>query len=141
MKRSRHKSCWRSGLEENVAKDLDKKKISYDYEPSYGKIVYSVPATTHTYTPDFYITTKSGKQTIIETKGIWDYDDRYKHLLIKQQHPHLDVRFVFTRSKSRIRKGSKTTYADICNGLGRGPFKGVNWLYADKIIPRDWLEE
>ncbi len=139
--RRKHKSTWRSGLEENVAKDLDKKKISYDYEPSYGKIVYSVPATQHTYTPDFYITTKSGKQVIIETKGIFDYDDRHKHLLIKQQHPHLDVRFVFTRSKSRIRKGSKTTYADICNGLGRGPFKGVTWLYADKIIPREWLLE
>jgi len=140
MKR-KHKSCWRSGLEEGVAKQLDKEKITYDYEPSDGKIVYTIPETEHTYTPDFYITTKSGKTVIIETKGLWDYDDRYKHLLIKQQYPNLDIRFVFTRSKQRIRKGSKTSYADICKGLGRGPFKGITWPFADKHIKRDWLEE
>lgn len=140
MKR-RHRSTYRSGLEDKVAEQLTKKKIPFKYEPSDGKIVYQVPAKECTYTPDFYITTKSGKEIIIESKGIWDYDDRYKHLLIKQQYPHLDIRFVFTRSKSRIRKGSKTTYAQICEGNGRPPFKGVTWPYADKTIPNEWLEE
>ena len=141
MVKRKHKSTWRSGLEESVAKDLDKKKIYYEYEPSDGKIVYKVPAKESTYTPDFYVTTKSGKTLIIESKGIWDYDDRFKLLLIKQQYPDLDIRFVFQRSKSKIRKGSKTTYADICRGDGRGPFKGITWPYADKNIPREWLEE
>jgi hypothetical protein len=136
-----HKSTYRSGLEDKVAAQLTKKKIPFKYEPLDGKIVYQVPAKECTYTPDFYITTKSGKEIIIESKGIWDYDDRYKHLLIKQQYPHLDIRFVFSRSKSRIRKGSKTTYAEICEGNGRPPFKGVCWPYADKSIPNEWLLE
>lgn len=141
MKR-RHAGLYRSGLEKKIAKDLSKvKNISFEYEPSDKKIAYTIPANEHTYTPDFVIVTASGKIIYIETKGIWDYDDRYKHLLIRQQHPDKDIRFVFTRSQSRIRKKSRTTYADICNGLGRAEFKGVKWQYADRDIPEEWLQE
>jgi len=138
--RSRHcSSTYRSGLEDNNAKLLKKKKVPFTYEIL--KIEYIEPASNHIYTPDFVITTKSGKTILIETKGIWIYEDRYKHLLIRQQRPDLDIRFVFTRSKCRIAKTSKTTYADICNGLGRREFKGVTWQYADKTIPSNWLLE
>lgn len=135
------KQKYRSGLETNVAKQLNSLKVNYGFEPNDGKIVYEVPAKLHSYTPDFVIKTKSGKTIIIECKGIWDYADRYKHLLVRQQHPSYDIRFVFTRSKQRIRKGSKTTYADICEGRGRPPFKGIKWKYADKRIPQEWLSE
>jgi hypothetical protein len=60
-------------------------------------------------------------------------DDRQKHLLIKQQHPEYDIRFVFSNSKSKLNKESKTTYADWCNKHG--------FQYADKLIPVDWLKE
>lgn len=142
MARQRSKHCsstYRSGLEDTNAKLLTKKKVPFTYEVL--KIQYTEPASKHTYTPDFVITTKSGKTIIVETKGIWAFKDRLKHLLVRQQHPDLDIRFVFTRSKSKIAKLSKTTYADICNGLGRGKFKGVTWQYADKTIPEDWLNE
>jgi hypothetical protein len=132
---------YRSGLEVSVTEELNKLGVTFEFEPKDGKIVYEVPASIHTYTPDFVITTKSGKQIIVETKGIWDYADRHKHLLIRQQHPGVDIRFVFSRSKQRIKKGSTTTYADICNGDGRAPFKGIKWLYADKTIPDVWLLE
>ncbi len=132
---------YRSGLEMKVAEELKLAKAVYQYEPKDGKIEYVIPETHHKYTPDFVITNPSGKQLIVETKGIWDHADRTKHLLIRQQHPDLDIRFVFTRSKARIRKGSKTTYGDICSGDGRGTFKGVTWLYADKTIPKKWLKE
>lgn len=131
----------RSGLEVRIAEELNKKKIVYEYEPKDGKLTYEVPSKTCTYTPDFYIRTKTGKEIIVESKGIWDYADRFKHLLIRQQHPHLDIRFVFTRAKQRIRKGSKTTYGDICSGLGRGPFRGIKWKYAEGTIPDEWLKE
>lgn len=134
-------ATYRSGLEVTVSEQLNELKAQYEFEPKDGKIVYEVPSSIHTYTPDFIITTKSGNTIIVETKGIWDYADRYKHLLIRQQHPDLDIRFVFTRSKQRIRKGSPTTYAGICEGLGRSPFKGVTWKYADKRIPEEWLLE
>lgn len=137
----RRRVTYRSGLEDKVHEQLTKKKIQFEYEPSDKKIVYTIPESVHKYTPDFVLTTASGKTVYVETKGIWDSDDRKKHLLIRQQHPEKDIRFVFTRSKARIRKGSKTTYADICSGKGRGDFKNVVWLYADKLVPKEWLDE
>ena len=135
------KTKFRSKLEQQIADELDDNNIEYDYEPDWGKIKYTVPAKQSVYNPDFYITTKSGKKVIIEVKGIWVYEDRYKHLLIKRSRPELDIRFVFSNSKNKIRKGSKTTYADICEGKGKGFFKDVKWLYADKRIPQEWLNE
>ena len=137
--RKHSSSLYRSGLEDDNVKYLKSKGVEFSYESL--KIPYTIPASNHTYTPDFIITTKSGKTIIVETKGIWSYDDRLKHLLIRQQHPEFDIRFVFSRSKSTISKGSKTTYGMICKGLGRGKFKGVEWLYADKKIPEEWLLE
>jgi hypothetical protein len=137
MKKTSNK--YRSGLEKDIAAYLYKTKTAFTYEKD--KLQYTVPATKRTYIPDFKIITKSGKEIFIEGKGIWVYDDRLKHLFIRNQYPHLDIRFVFSNSKSKIRKGSKTTYADICNGGGRGVFKGVVWKYSDKKIPKDWLEE
>jgi predicted nuclease of restriction endonuclease-like RecB superfamily len=137
----RRRVTYRSGLEDNVHEQLTKKKVPFEYEPFDKKIVYIVPESVHKYTPDFVLTTASGKTIYVETKGIWDSDDRKKHLLIRQQHPSIDIRFVFTRSKARIRKGSKTTYACICQGKGRGEFKNVVWQYADKLVPIEWLKE
>jgi hypothetical protein len=118
---------WRSGLEQDVQGDLNNRGVPYRYEEV--KVRYSKPATSHTYTPDFILP----NGIVVETKGIFDVDDRKKHDLIRAQHPQIDIRFVFTRSKSPIRKGSKTTYGDWC--LKRGiPF-------ADKLIPEAWIAE
>lgn len=132
---------FRSGIESTIAEQLTKNKISFDYEPAWGKIPYIIPESKHSYLPDFYITSKSGKKIIIEVKGIWVYADRYKHLLIRKANPELDIRFVFSNSKNKIRKGSKTTYRDICEGRGQAPFKGVTWKYTDKKIKKEWLDE
>lgn len=133
---------FRSGLEERLSDELTSSKIGFDYEPSDRKIPYVIPASNHTYLPDFYIRTRgTGKEIIIEAKGIWVYEDRYKHLLIKRANPHLDIRFVFSNANSKIRKGSKTTYADICNGKGTGMFKGVTWPYSNKTLNKDWFDE
>lgn len=132
---------FRSGLEKEVAKQLKRNNITFQYEPKRGKLAYTIPSKKSTYLPDFYITTKTGKTIIIECKGIWVYADRYKHYLVRQAHPELDIRFVFSNSKNKIRKGSKTTYADICKGKGRGLFKDVTWKYSDKRIPKEWMDE
>lgn len=129
---------YRSEIEKDIARQLRLRKVKFTYEKV--KIPYT-KITHHHYIPDFIIKTKSGKEIVIEVKGIWVFTDRLKHLLIKRQHPELDVRFVFSNSKNKIRKGSSTTYADICNGEGRGMFKGVTWKYADKRIPKEWLDE
>jgi predicted nuclease of restriction endonuclease-like RecB superfamily len=139
LNRKHNSSVYRSGLEEKTAKSLEEAGVSFEFETL--RLPYIVPASDHTYTPDFIITTKTGKTIIVETKGIWNCQDRVKHLLIRQQHPELDIRFVFTRSKSKISPNSKTTYAKICEGKWRGKFKGVVWKYADKRIPEEWLNE
>jgi hypothetical protein len=56
-----------------------------------------------------------------------------KHLLVKAQHPDLDIRFVFSRSAAPLYKGSPTTYAMWCNKHG--------FVFADKLIPVAWLRE
>ena len=90
---------------------------------------YTVPASNHTYTPDFIL--RNG--IIIEAKGIFDTADRQKHILIKQQYPHLDIRFIFSSPTHKLYKGSKTTYADWCKKHG--------FLYAAKLIPAAWFRE
>jgi hypothetical protein len=120
------KNGYRSGLEEVVDSALKQHNIDGEYEKH--KIKYTIPATDHTYTPDFRLP----NGIFVETKGRFVTEDRKKHVLIKKQHPELDIRFVFQNSKNKIRKGSPTTYADWCIKHG---FK-----YADKTIPQEWLD-
>jgi hypothetical protein len=116
---------YRSGLEVGLAEALTHVGINGEYEQH--KIKYTKPATNHTYTPDFRLP----NGIFIETKGRFVAEDRKKHILIKDQHPELDIRFVFQNSKNKIRKGSNTTYADWCEKHG--------FQYADKTIPETWL--
>lgn len=132
---------YKSKLEKTNAKWLAENNVSFEYEPKEGRIEYILPATKRSYTPDFVIEKKGGGWIIVETKGIWDYDDRLKHACIKTLYPNLDIRFVFTRSASKTSKGAKQSYADICEGRGRGVFKGMKWKYADKKVPLEWMNE
>lgn len=118
---------FRSGLEEKIADQLKKMEVPFEYEKTVIK--YLKPAKPSRYTPDFVL----DNGIIIETKGRFMLDDRQKHLLIKEQHPDLDIRFVFTSSKSKISKTSKTTYGEWCEKHG--------FQYADKFIPDSWLLE
>jgi len=134
VQRRHLKATYRSGLEKKTAESLSLLGVKFTYEEF--KIRYIVPERKAVYTPDFDL-----GLFLVETKGIWNAADRKKHLLIRQQFPELDIRFVFTNSKAKISKNSTTTYADICEGRGRGEFKGVTWKYADKTIPIVWLKE
>lgn len=100
--------------------------MAAEYEST--TIRYEKPAKSSRYTPDFVLPNK----IIIESKGRFLTADRQKHLLIKQQHPQLDIRFVFQRSANPIAKGSKTTYASWCLKHG--------FQFADKRIPEEWLK-
>jgi hypothetical protein len=116
---------FRSGLEMTIDESLKSQGIDGEYEQHI--IQYTKPETNHKYHPDF----KLPNGIFVETKGRFLADDRKKHLLIKAQHPELDIRFLFQNSKTKISKASKTTYADWCIKHG---FK-----FADKEIPADWL--
>jgi hypothetical protein len=117
---------YRSGLEQDTAKFLKERGVKFTYEEF--KIKWVDPKT-KTYTPDFVL--ENG--IIIETKGRFISPDRAKHLAVRDQYPDLDIRFVFTNSKTKLYKGSKTTYGMWCDRYG---FK-----YADRVIPNAWLKE
>ena len=119
---------WRSGLEELIGEQLYAAGVDYDYE----KVViqFTQPVKPRRYTPDYRL---KNNGIIVETKGRFVTADRQKHLLVKAQHPDIDIRFVFSNSRQRISKKSTTTYAMWCQQKG---FK-----YADKRVPAEWLNE
>jgi hypothetical protein len=121
-KRSSRTSKYRSGFEQTLANQLQRSGVAFEYETV--KLEYQKIAT---YTPDFILP----NGIIIEAKGVWTVEDRTKHLLVRQQHPHLDIRLVFMNAFNKIRKGSNTTYARWC--------EKKNILYANKTIPKSWL--
>jgi hypothetical protein len=117
----------RSGLEADNCKHLEDKGVPYEYEKH--KIKWE-DHQWRSYTPDFVLDSNG---IIVETKGRFVAADRRKHLKVKEQYPKLDIRFVFTNSKTKINKGSKTSYGDWCERHG--------FQYADKVIPDRWLLE
>lgn len=117
---------YRSGLEETISLQLASLSVPVLYETE--KIKYEVNEV-RSYTPDFLLP----NGIIIESKGRFVAADRKKHLLIQRQHIFLDIRFVFSNSKAKLTKGSKTTYGDWCTKHG--------FLYADKLIPEEWIKE
>ena len=116
---------YRSGLEVQIADDLEAKKVAFKYEED--TFTYTKPERISRYTPDFVLP----NGIIIESKGQFKTADRQKHILIKKEHPDLEIRFVFNNPKSRISKTSKTTYAMWCEKHG--------FLYAKNLIPESWI--
>ena len=74
----------------------------------------------------------------MEAKGGFNSQDRKKHKLIKAQKPELDIRFIFSNSKTKIGKKSLTTYGKWCE---LNNFK-YHCVQSTKIpFPKEWLEE
>lgn len=120
---------FRSKLEVIVNQQIVDNGVAFSYEGLLNRVKYVKPETNHTYLCDFLL----GNGVMIETKGWFTIEDRKKHLLIKEQHPELDIRFLFSNANNKLRKGSSTTYGSWCTK------KGFKW--ANKVIPQAWLEE
>jgi hypothetical protein len=125
-KRYHSKRKYRSGLEKSTALVLSKCQKIVRYEQL--KIEWE-DLRYRTYTPDFQL----DNGILIETKGQFDSEDRHKHIEVRRQHPELDIRFVFSNARSKLYKGSKTTYAQWCEKKG--------FLWANRVIPEEWLKE
>ena len=117
---------YRSGLEKEVTAFLSKVQEKVRYEEL---VIEWEDLRYRTYTPDFVL----DNGIIVETKGLFDSEDRRKHLEVRKQHPYLDIRFVFSNAKAKLYKGSKTTYADWCDKN--------NFLWSHRVIPEDWLKQ
>ena len=126
QKRRHNSRRYRSGLEKTVAAFLKDNQTRVRYEVL--KIEWE-DLRYRTYTPDFIL----DNGIIIETKGIFDSEDRRKHMEVRKQHPELDIRFVFSNSMAKLYKGSKSRYYNWCDKN--------EFLWAHRVIPEAWLKE
>ena len=127
MAKARRSSArYRSGLERDVSDYLKHHQKEVRYEKL--KIEWE-DLRYRTYTPDFQL----DNGIFIESKGLFDNEDRRKHQEIRKQHPELDIRLVFSNAQAKLYKGSKTRYSGWCEKHG---FK-----WAHRVIPMEWLLE
>ena len=119
-------------MEEVVYHYLTNENCAFKYESF--KVTYFQPEVKKTYRPDFPIK----GSFIIETKGAFNSADRKKTKLVKKQNPKLDIRFIFSNSKTKIGKKSLTTYGKWCELFG---FKYHCIQSTKKPFPDEWLNE
>ena len=121
----------RSRLEQQFERLLQEFEVMYDYEVT--KIPYTIPESKHTYTVDW--TLLNG--VLLETKGrLADYAERKKYELLKEQHPDLDLRFVFA-DPNKLVGGTKT----VTHGAWatKHNFKWCSIKDTEQI--RSWVKE
>ena len=122
-KKKKETSKYRSKFEETIADTLSVRKVPFGYETE--TVSYIVE---RTYKPDFIL--ENG--IYIEAKGYFRSADQRKHRAIKNQHPDLDIRFVFLRLSSRVQV-SQMTCQEWC--------EKYDFLYAEKEIPKEWIRK
>lgn len=121
---------YKSKFEESVARELKRKKVRFNYEPF--KMPFTQPEKHRNYWPDFQIEANS---CLIEAKGKLTKEDREKLIWVREQHPGKRIVILFMNSRNKLRKNSKTTYADWATKNG--------FDYADFSkdgIPERWLK-
>jgi hypothetical protein len=138
---------FRSGLERETAAKLTQAGVPFGFESQWIK--YIVPEREAKYLPDFSFPELKDCPIILEPKGRFGgavpggkfrvstkdaaVKERQKFVLLKQQHPELDIRFIFSRASTPIYKGSPTSYGKWATDHG---FK-----WCEKVPPDEWIEE
>ena len=109
IKATYNKTRFASRFEAEVARKLDELGLSWEYEPC--RIPWQ-PAVRY-YKPDFKVTFPDGTERYIEVKGYFDPAMRSKMAQIREQHPDLDIAFLFMNDRAKItRAGNSTTYKE-----------------------------
>lgn len=122
---------FRSHYEQYIAEDAKKRGFDLEYETVV--IPYDQPSVKRKYHVDFLLP----NGILIEAKGgdpkAFTAQQRRKYILVKEQYPDLDLRFVFSNPDRPIYKGSPTTYAMWAEKNG--------FIWAHDVIPEDWFHE
>lgn len=102
----------RNSFEKEVEKRLKKVSTGFKYESLY--VPYTIQSN---YLADF-----NKGNIIIEVKGQFDQDDRRAMLAVKNQNPHLDIRFVFQKDNyiSKQSKSLKEKKKKLLTSKGKG---------------------
>lgn len=126
---AKKKGKYKSTLEWEVGEAFARRKgLKATYETT--QLEYVIPATRHTYTPDWTIQTPSGVCFHLEVKGYFDKASVKKMLAVRQSHPNLDIRFFFPKD-NKI-PGRKQRYSEWCEKVG--------YQYCIGQIPASWLK-
>lgn len=98
-----------SKFEKSLAEIFDKAGTPWQYEIT--TVPWQPPQST--YTPDFLVTMPDGTQQFVEVKGFLDASSRVKMLCVQEQHPTLDIAFLFQRGSNKLTKAKTSqTYVD-----------------------------
>jgi hypothetical protein len=138
----KNKNKWkplRSGLEREIHDQLVEAGVEFGYETEkleYRKrVVRGICKCGNTdvfqrktYTPDFIL----ANGIYIEVKGRLTSQDRSKLLLVKQQHPNLDLRIIFG-ANNKIHRDKQKRYAQWASENGI--------KFGIKQIPESWLKK
>jgi hypothetical protein len=117
-------SRYRSKFEAAVAASLNKRGLPFNYEGQ--ALPYKIEAV---YTPDFILP----NGVIVETKGLFDSDDRRKMVAVKDQHPHLDIRLCFMKADVKLSRAPRSlTYWQWAERQG--------FLWCEGHIPTTWFD-
>lgn len=116
---------FRSKFEEQIYNNVKKNGLSVEFETM--KLAYTMKGN---YLPDFILP----NGIIVEAKGYFDSRARAKMIAVKRDNPELEIRFLFMDSRKKLRKGSKSNYADWSRKHG--------FSFADgNTIPLKWFNE
>jgi hypothetical protein len=120
----------RSKLELKFEEILKEYEVDYEYE--FTKIPYVIPESNHYYIVDWTI--RNG--LLLETKGyLSDHAERKKFILLKEQHPDIDIRFIFD-NPNKLCGGTKMTHAKWAEKYN---FKYCSIKDKDQIL--NWVKE
>ena len=122
----RKETGYRSQFEVKIAEMLAGIEAPYEQH----SIPYSL-TTTCRYIPDWILPEQC---IVLEAKGRFDDDDRRKMLLVKDQHPWLDIRILFQHGSTKLYKGCKTTYMQWAE---KNAFPAATGC----VVPTEWLEK
>lgn len=115
----------RSRFEADIYSDAVRRGLDVTYEPD--RFTYTTP---HVYRPDFRLP----NGVYVEAKGYFPTTDRTKMLSVRESNPDLDLRLLFQTASTKLRRGSRTTYAQWAEQ------HGFQWAEGPSI-PAVWLEE
>ena len=118
-------SRFRSKFEAAVAASLKERGAAFNYEAVVlPYVIQSI------YTPDFILP----NGVIVETKGVFDSDDRRKMVAVRDAHPDLDIRLCFQRASVRLARTPRSlTYWQWAERNG--------FLWCEGTIPTSWLTD
>lgn len=116
--------AFKSGFERTLAAQLAASGVDWKYEDR--EVPYVLKGTYH---PDFRLVVND---VLIEAKGLLDQASKRKMIAVKEQHPELDIRFVFMDADKKV-PGTKQTHGQWATRNG--------FVWANREIPKEWLAE